>query len=86
MAKTAMIRARTEPRLKKEVEGIFNQLGLNPTSAINLFYSMVRICNGLPFRVNIPNEETIKAIGEVEQGKDLIECKDEQDLFNKLGI
>ncbi|MGH2574156.1 MAG: type II toxin-antitoxin system RelB/DinJ family antitoxin, partial [Ignavibacteria bacterium] len=43
MAKTAMIRARTEPKLKKEVESIFNKLGLNSTEAINLFYKQVRL-------------------------------------------
>lgn len=38
MAKTAMIRARINPELKKDVENIFNVLGLSTTEAINLFY------------------------------------------------
>ncbi len=34
----------------------------------------------------IPNEETLKAIAETEEGKDLVEAEDALDLFDKLGI
>jgi addiction module RelB/DinJ family antitoxin len=50
MARTAMIRARTEPELKSDVEGIFRELGLSATEAINLFYRQVRRNKGLPLR------------------------------------
>jgi len=58
MAKTAMIRARINPELKKDVENIFNVLGLSTTEAINLFYYQVKLHKGLPFEVKIPNKET----------------------------
>jgi DNA-damage-inducible protein J len=48
-----MIRARTEPELKADVEGIFKELGLSATEAINLFYRQVRLKNGLPFEVRM---------------------------------
>jgi addiction module RelB/DinJ family antitoxin len=51
MARTAMIRARTETELKSDVEGIFTELGLSATEAINLFYRQVRLNKGLPFEV-----------------------------------
>ena len=35
---------------------------------------------------NVPNAETLKAIESIEKGKDLVEAKDAQDLFRKLGI
>jgi hypothetical protein len=35
---------------------------------------------------NVPNAATLKAIESIEKGKDLIEAKDAQDLFRKLGI
>ena len=35
---------------------------------------------------NSPNAQTLKAIESIEKGKDLVEAKDAQDLFKKLGI
>ena len=34
----------------------------------------------------LPNKKTLKAIKSVEEGRDLIEAKDAEDLFKKLGI
>jgi addiction module RelB/DinJ family antitoxin len=49
--RTAMILilAKTEPALKSDVKGIFKELGLCATEAINLFYRQVRLKKGLPF-------------------------------------
>jgi len=43
-----------EPELKSDVEGIFKELGLSATEAINLFYRQVRLKKGLPFRTTYP--------------------------------
>lgn len=69
MPKTAMIRARTEPKLKEQAETIFDELGLNQTDAINLFYRQVVLQNGLPFPVKIPNATTQQAIDEARNGQ-----------------
>lgn len=42
--------------------------------------------HGNLYSENTPNAETLNAIKNVEEGKDLIEAKDVQDLFRKLGI
>ncbi len=63
-AKTAFIRARIEPKLKKEAEVIFKKIGVNTTDAITIFLRQVTFYQGLPFFVNIPNKETISALGE----------------------
>ena len=34
----------------------------------------------------VPNEETRKAIANVEKGKDVVKAKDARDLFDKLDI
>lgn len=81
MAKTAMIRARVEPDLKSEVEGVFTELGLSATEAITLFYKQVAIHNGLPFPVRIPNAETISAIEDAKDGRDLIEYSGVDELI-----
>ena len=86
MAKTALINARTEPDLKEEVEGILKKLGLSTTEAINIFFHQVKMRRGLPFPVEIPNEETLKTFRDSEAGKGLVECKATDDMFRKLGI
>jgi len=55
MKKTAMIRARIEPKIKKQAEDIFKELGLNVSEAIGLFYHQVKIRHGMPFDVNMFN-------------------------------
>jgi DNA-damage-inducible protein J len=71
MAKTAMIRARIEPELKRQAEETFSELGLSATEAITLFYKQVTVHGGLPFDVRIPNAETIEALEQSRGGKDL---------------
>jgi DNA-damage-inducible protein J len=86
MSKSAMVRARIEPELKKQTEEIFQHLGLSVTQAITLFYSQVRARNGLPFNVVIPARETLSTFDATDADKDLVVCKDVDEMFNKLGI
>ncbi len=85
MPKTEIIRARIEPELKEEVEHIFSELGLTPTTAINMFYRQVKLNKGLPFTLRIPNETTIQTFND-DEGKNTIHCEDAADMFSKLGI
>ncbi len=73
MAKTEMIRARVEPELKREAEGLFSALGLSTTEAITLFYKQVTLHQGLPFAVRIPNEETVEALEQARNRDGLTE-------------
>ena len=41
MPKSAMVRARVEPKLKQDAESLFERLGLSATQAITLFYRQV---------------------------------------------
>lgn len=86
MSKTAMIRARIEPNLKDEVEKILKKLGLTTTEAINIFYNQIRLHNGLPFEVSIPDQTTLQTFKDTDEGKNLIECENADDMFGKLGI
>ena len=86
MSKSAMVRARIEPELKKDTEEIFRHLGLSVTQAITLFYSQVRVRNGLPFNVVIPTGETLATFEATDADKDLVVCKDVDEMFNELGI
>jgi DNA-damage-inducible protein J len=86
MSDSAMVHVRTDKELKKEVEKIFSSLGMNTSQAINMFLRQVSLRKGLPFDVKIPNASTLAAIKDIEDGTDLTICKDENELFDSLGI
>ena len=79
MPKTAMIRARTDSNLKEKVELIFDKLGLNATSAINIFYKQVLLSHGLPFDVKVPNATTLKAMKEARSARTVRKFKSADD-------
>ncbi len=81
-----MINARTEKELKEDVKVILKELGLSTTEAINIFFRQVKMRRGLPFAVEIPNAKTLKTFRDSEAGKGLVECKDAEDMFKKLGV
>jgi DNA-damage-inducible protein J len=86
MAKSAMIRARTEKALKQDTDRIFKALGLSLSEAINLFLRQVKLQKGIPFDVKMPNQTTLKAMKDVHTKKNLAQATDLDDLFKKLGI
>ena len=86
MAKTAMITTRIDPGLKTDAEKVLRKLGLSTAEAINMFLSQVRLRKGLPFDVKIPNKTTLRAMRDAEDGTNLTECADADDMFRKLGI
>ena len=62
----ATVRARVDSDLKQEAEAIFKKLGLNTSQAIVMFLNMVKLQNGIPFDMKIPNKETLKAMQEAK--------------------
>ena len=63
---TTNLNIRTDKDVKAKAEKIFNALGLNMTTAINIFLRQSIRENGIPFEVklNTPNETTAAAIRE----------------------
>ncbi len=86
MSKSAMVRARIEPELKREAEEVFDQLGLSVTQAITIFYRQVGLRKGLPFDVVVPTDTTLKTFADTDAGRGLVVCQDADDMFEKLGI
>jgi DNA-damage-inducible protein J len=83
--RSEIVNIRVRPELKKDVEHIFEQLGLTNSEAVRLFYKQVVHHNGLPFPVKIPNEATIAAMEEVASGKTK-RFSDSDEFFEDLGI
>ena len=71
MAKTETVRARVEPELKRDAEAVLRKIGLTSSEAITLFLTQVKLTNGLPFPVGVPNRKTRQAIRQACAGKDV---------------
>ena len=63
---TTNLNIRTEKDVKEQAERIFSELGLNMTTAVNMFLRIVIRENGIPFplKLDTPNEATAAAIEE----------------------
>jgi len=86
MSKTGVIRARVEPAVKRQAESVFRRLGVSATQAIAIYYKQVILRKRLPFDVAIPNRTTIRTFEATDAGRDVVLCKNAEDMFRKLGI
>ena len=64
----SVINIRVNDEVKKEVEAIYKEIGLNMSTAINLFLKKCILEQGIPFELKVPNKETMKAMEEVKKG------------------
>lgn len=69
MADTTNISIRMDVELKKQAEQLFNELGMNMTTAFNIFLRQAVRQQRIPFDVALesPNAETIAAMEEAER-------------------
>lgn len=94
MANTNVVYARIDTTLKENAESILNQLGITPSSAIQMLYSQIVLQKGMPFELRLPVNNPI-ALGsitrdeldkELQKGLDSLRSgksysADEVDLF-----
>ena len=73
MANTTNINVRVDVDLKRQAEQIFSELGLNLSSAMNIFLKNAVRYGGIPFEMRLeePNEITKRAIEDVELKRNL---------------
>lgn len=64
----ARINIRTEEELKSAAEKLFEQMGMNLTTAVNVFLRQSVREGALPFRPSAVNPETIEALKDIESG------------------
>lgn len=55
MANTSAVYARIDTDLKNSAEGILSQLGISPSSAIQMLYSQIVLKKGIPFDLRLPS-------------------------------
>ena len=63
---TTNLNIRTDKDIKDQAEAIFNELGLNMTTAVNMFLRTAIREHGIPFelKLDVPNETTAATIAE----------------------
>ena len=54
MANTSAVYARIDTNLKDNAESILSQLGISPSSAIQMLYSQIVLKKGMPFELKKP--------------------------------
>jgi DNA-damage-inducible protein J len=86
MSKTATIRVRVEPGLKSEVEDILERLGLSASQTIQLLYRQIKLRDGLPFEVQLPNKLTAMTLRRSRKGRGVKRFTRKDDLYRDLGL
>ncbi len=101
MANTSAIYARIDTGLKENAEKILNQLGISPSSAIQMFYSQIVLTRGLPLDLHLPSTkptaiggmnraeldvELMKGIDSLNSGKTYTADEVDAELAKEFGI
>ena len=97
MANTSAVYARIDTNLKENAESILSQLGISPSSAVQMLYSQIILHKGMPFDLKLPttkplalgnmtatelDEELNKGLASLANGKG-ISADDLDSLLNK---
>lgn len=88
MAKeTTNVSIRMDVELKKQAEQLLSEFGMNLTTAFTVFLRQMIRQGKIPFEIgiNTPNAETIAAMMEVDEGRNLSQTFDKvEDLMRDL--
>ena len=70
---TTNLNVRVDTELKKSAEKVFGELGMSLTTALTVFLRQSVRSNGIPFdlRLEVPNEETLKAIDDANNNRNM---------------
>lgn len=68
MANTSAVYARIDTNLKENAESILSQLGITPSSAVQMLYSQIIMHKGLPFDLKLPSAKPF-ALGNMTQAE-----------------
>ena len=69
MSKTSSMNIRIEPDLKKQVEEILKDLGMNISDAVTIYFKQIVLTDSIPLQIKRPkfNKETQEAINEADE-------------------
>ncbi|MCK5507668.1 MAG: type II toxin-antitoxin system RelB/DinJ family antitoxin [Desulfobacterales bacterium] len=84
MSKNTNINIRTTEDIKKNAGIILTGLGLNMSSAVNLFLKQVINYRGIPFDLRLPNKTTLQAMDDIENRRNLESADTVEEMFKKI--
>ncbi|WP_270623417.1 type II toxin-antitoxin system RelB/DinJ family antitoxin [Streptococcus sanguinis] len=66
---TVPTQIRIDETVKAQANSLFNDLGMDMSSAVNIFLRQCLLRGGLPFTVEVPNysQKTLEALAEAKQ-------------------
>jgi len=85
MAKNTSVNVRTTEEIKRGAEDIFSGLGLNISSAVNLFLKQVINYGGILFALRLPEKETLHAMDDIKNSHNLESADTVEEMFKKIG-
>ena len=68
---TASLNIRIDSNVKKQAQELFNALGMDMTTAINVFLRKAIQRQGMPFDVTLDARSTREVMDDIAQGKNL---------------
>jgi len=83
------INVRVEEKVKKQASELFEELGLDMSTALNLFLRQAISYGGIPFEIRKPNKITLEAIEEgrrLAQDENSVGYSNINDLKAALGV
>ncbi len=83
MPKDSYINARVDKHLKAQAEKVLRSLGVSTSELITMLLRQVVLTKGVPFDVRLPNEETQRAIAELEAGGGEIATGSTREIFDR---
>ncbi len=101
MANTSAVYARIDNGLKENAENILSQLGISPSSAIQMFYSQIVLTKSLPLNLRLPSArptaignmgraeldaELMKGVESLQSGKTYTVDEVDAELAREFGI
>ncbi|MBD5544917.1 MAG: type II toxin-antitoxin system RelB/DinJ family antitoxin [Lachnospiraceae bacterium] len=101
MANTTAVYARIDTKLKENAENILSQLGISPSSAIQMLYSQIVLTRGLPLDLHLPSAkptaidgmsraeidaELMKGMDSLKSGKAYTADEVDAELSKEFGI
>jgi len=84
MSQNSVVRARIDESIKEEAATVLATMGLTVSDAFRMMMTRIAREKELPFEPLVPNKETLNAMREARQGKNLKSFNTVDDLMADL--
>lgn len=75
---------RLDAEAKAQAYAVFEQIGIKPSQAFNMFLHQVRLQGGIPFELKVPNADTLQAIQDSDNRENLTGYGSVDEMFDDI--